>query len=818
MTHLLRNQLPRVLRVLVLLAPVLLAFVGMAGAQDEATGTSYQTPPQVLVDLVDAPLIPLVSVSPDHQWVLLMERPSLPSIAELAQPELRLAGLRINPRTNGPSRSRYVTGLRLKQIQNGKEKVITGLPDHARIDEVTWSPDGTHIAFSLEREDRTELWAADVESGRARRLVDAQINAAYARSFAWLADSHTLICKVIPPERGVPPEESLIPSGPVVRQNLGKKAPARTYQDLLRSPYGEVLFEHYATAQVVRVTLEGEAKSIGAAGIIRELDPAPNGKLLLVTTIHRPYSYLVPIRRFPYRVEVWDLDGNVVHQVADLPLAEGVPIPFGSVPTGPRNFGWRADAPATLYWVEALDGGDAGKKAEVRDRVFLLPTPFTGEPQRLITLGLRYSGINWSDDNVALISEFWRRTRRTRTWIVQPGAPEVEPRVLFDRSTEDRYSDPGRPLTRRNNAGRRVLLTANDGKRVFLSSLGASPEGNRPFLDRLDLTTGETTRLWRSEAPHYERVVELLDNQGQVLLTSRESVTEPPNYFLRNLVTNGLQQLTDFPHPTPQLKDVHKELIKYQRADGVQLTATLYLPPGYQPKQGPLPMLMWAYPREYKSADAAGQVRDSPYRFVRPSPTSPLMFLALGYAVFDNPTMPIIGEGDTEPNDTYVEQLVASAKAAVEEVVHRGIADRDRIAIGGHSYGAFMVANLLAHSDLFAAGIARSGAYNRTLTPFGFQAEQRTFWQAPEIYFKMSPFMHAQKSNEPILLIHGMADSNSGTFPIQSQRLYGALKGHGATVRLVMLPHESHGYRARESVLHTLWETGEWLDKYLAEK
>ncbi len=818
MTHLLRNQLPRVLRVLVLLGPVLLAFVGMSGAQDEATGTRYQTPPQVLIDLVDAPLIPLVSVSPDHRWVLLMERPSLPSIAELAQPELRLAGLRINPRTNGPSRSQYVTGLRLKQIQDGKEKVITGLPDHARIDEVTWSPDGNHIAFNLEREDRTELWGADVESSRARRLVDAEINAAYARSFAWLADSHTLICKVIPPDRGVPPEESLIPSGPVVQQNVGKKAPARTYQDLLKSPYSEALFEYYATAQVVRVTLEGEAKSIGAAGIIRELDPAPNGKLLLVETIHRPYSYLVPAYRFPYRAEVWDLDGNVVKQIADLPLADNVPIPFGSVPSGPRNFGWRADAPATLHWVEALDDGDAGKKADVRDRVFLLPAPFAGEPQPLITLGLRYSGIDWGKDDLALVREYWRQTRRTRTWIVTPRTPAAESKLLFDRSAEDRYNDPGSPITRRNAAGRPVLVTASGSQALFLTGPGASPEGDQPFLDQLDIATGETKRLWRSQAPYYERLVELLDDEGRLLLTSRESVSEPPNYFLRHLTSEKVRRLTNFPHPTPQLKGVQKELIKYYRGDGVQLTATLYLPPDYKPEQGPLPMLMWAYPREYKSADAAGQVTDSPYRFVRISPTSPLMFLALGYAILEDPTMPIIGEGDQEPNDTYVEQLVASAQAAVDEVVRRGVADRQRIGIGGHSYGAFMVANLLAHSDLFAAGIARSGAYNRTLTPFGFQAEQRTLWQAPEIYFKMSPFMHAQEINEPILLIHGMADNNSGTFPIQSERLYGALKGHGATVRLVMLPHESHGYRGRESVLHTLWETAEWLDSYIAKK
>jgi dipeptidyl aminopeptidase/acylaminoacyl peptidase len=299
------------------------------------------------------------------------------------------------------------------------------------------------------------------------------------------------------------------------------------------------------------------------------------------------------------------------------------------------------------------------------------------------------------------------------------------------------------------------------------------------------------------------------------VLTRRESVQEPPNYFYHNLEKNRTVQLTGFPHPTPQLKGITKELIRYNRDDGLKLTARLYLPDGYTTADGPLPMVMWAYPREYKSADAAGQVTDSPYRFIRTSWSSPVVWLLRGYAVLDYPSMPIIGEGDEEPNDSFIEQLVAGAKAAIDEVVRRGVADPERIAIGGHSYGAFMTANLLAHSDLFRAGIARSGAYNRSLTPFGFQSEDRTFWEAPETYFAMSPFMHADKVDEPILLIHGEADNNSGTYPMQSERFYNALKGHGAICRLVMLPHESHGYRARESALHVLYETDRWLEKYV---
>jgi dipeptidyl aminopeptidase/acylaminoacyl peptidase len=465
--------------------------------------------------------------------------------------------------------------------------------------------------------------------------------------------------------------------------------------------------------------------------------------------------------------------------------------------------------------VEALDGGDAGAQAENRDQVFLLAAPFQQTPIPFVTLQLRFGGITWGNDNLALVSEWWWSTRKTRTWIVDPENPGAAPRLLFDRSWEDRYNDPGSPLMQETPNGRAVLLTAHDGNTLFLSGSGATPDGNRPFLDRLDLTTKETKRLWRSEAPYYEYVIDLVDVDDLRALTRRETKVDPPNLFLRDLTGDTITPLTDFPHPTPQLKDVYKELIQYERADGVKLHGTLYLPPGKKPEDGPFPMLMWAYPTEFKSADAAGQVTDSPYRFVRTSTHSPLLWLLHGYAVLDDPTLPIVGEGKQRPNDTYIEQLVAGARAAVEEVLRRGVADPKRIAIGGHSYGAFMAANLLAHSDLFAAGMARSGAYNRTLTPFGFQAEERTYWQAPETYYEMSPFMHADHINEPILLIHGQADNNSGTYPLQSERFYAALKGNGATARLVMLPHESHGYRARESVMHMAWEMTQWLDRYI---
>ena len=790
------------------------AFTGVRESFSEAE--TYQMPPRAIVDLVDAPMTPQVSVGPTGEWMLLMEPVGLPLIAELSQPELRIAGMRINPRTNGPSRGSYYSELSLKRTADGVETPIEGLPDELRIQNIHWSPDGKHIAFTLTKSSGIELWTLEVATGTSKRMADVHLNAVYRGSpFQWHSDNQSLICKTVSAERSSAPEAPSVPAGPVIKENLGKEAPARTYQDLLKNPHDEALFEHYLTAQIVRITIDGLVAPIGPTSLVGQALPSPDGNYLLVETLHRPFSYLVPYDRFPHRVEVWDLDGNVVRQIADLPLAEEVPISFDAVPQGPRSFGWRADAPATLYWVEALDGGDPRKPAEVRDQVFMLAAPFGGERTALAPLGLRFRQIDWGNDGLALVWERWRKNRKIRTWLVKPGSPEAEPVLLFDRSYEDRYSDPGQPLLHVTPSGTEVLLTTNGGETLFLAGEGASPEGDRPFLDSFDLEARKATRLWESEAPHYELVVDILGEDGKNLLTRRESQSEPPNFFRRNLTKDTIEKLTEYPHPAPSLAGVHKELIQYDRDDGVKLSATLYLPSGYSTEQGPIPMLMWAYPREFKSAAAAAQITDSPYRFLRLRAGSHLYFLALGYAILDGPTMPIIGEGDKEPNDTYVEQLVSSAKAAIDEVVRRGVADRNRIAIGGHSYGAFMTANLLAHSDLYRAGIARSGAYNRSLTPFGFQAEERTFWQAPEIYFKMSPFMHAQKVNEPILLIHGEADNNSGTFPIQSERYYHALKGHGATVRLVMLPHESHGYRARESVLHMYWEMNEWLDKYV---
>jgi dipeptidyl aminopeptidase/acylaminoacyl peptidase len=780
--------------------------------------TPYRTPSAPLAALVNAPLTPFVVLSPDRTRLLLLERAEAPGIAELAQPELRIAGLRLDPATNTASRAASYIGLVLKSAADGTEQRITGLPAEARIPHYQWSRTGKFLAFSLVRATGLELWVAEVATAKARALTPPVLNGVFGEPFAWL-DDETLVVRRLPAQRTPPPPGSPVPAGPIVQENLGRRAAARTYQDLLASPRDEALFEYYGATELVLVAAaSAKVTPLGVSGLVTVAAPSPDGRHILVETLHRPFSYLVPSSRFPTAIDVIALDGKREHRLADLPLNEGGAI--GAVRLGPRSVAWRGDTPATLSWVQALDRGETtDDKKAARDAWFTLAAPFTSAPVEQQKFEFRAGAITWGDDALALITETWTRTRITRTWRVEPGKPGGPRELLSERSTQDRFKHPGEPVRGRNAFGRLVIQRSADGGKIFFAGTGATAEGDRPFLDEFVLATEQTRRLWRSAPPIYEEFIAFADVSLTRTLMRRESAQEPDNYFVRDLTRpdGALRALTQFANPFPQLAGVKSEVLRYKRADGVALSGTLYLPPGWTPERGPLPTLLWAYPREYLSAEMAEQVTPTPEKFTRIAITGPLPFLLAGYAVFNDPTMPIIAKAGGKPNDTYIDQLVSSAQAAVDELVRRGVTDSKRVAVGGHSYGAFMTANLLAHSRIFRAGIARSGAYNRTLTPFGFQSEERTFWQAPAVYGAMSPFNFADKVKDPLLLIHGAADNNAGTFPVQSERFYNALKGHGATTRFALLPHESHGYRAKESLLHMLWEMETWLDLYVKD-
>jgi dipeptidyl aminopeptidase/acylaminoacyl peptidase len=789
----------------VFIASIALVAVAVLAAVPSAQApapSGYLMPPKVIADIMDAEPLPAVSLSPDRQFMLLSHRRSMPTIAEVSVPFLSLGGARVNPRTNGFQVLNGTTGLTLKSVADGSERKLA-LPATGSF-AASFSPDGRKIAITHTADDRIRLLVADVATAQVTTLLDSGVNG-LAGGCGWLDDSTGFLCRLIPDGRGPAPAPPAVPSGPNIQENLGRTAPGRTYQDLLTSPYDEQLYDYHFTSQPAWVTLDGRKTTFGAPAVYAGLDVSTDGQWVVVTRVKRPYSYLVPASQFPRDVEMWDRAGRLARRLADVPM--GDTIPLTGVFAGPRSFSWHPKEPATLYWVEALDKGDLANKVPHRDRIMSMKAPFTGGVAEVGRTEWRYGGLRFTEAGLAMLTESDRPTRMTRTWLFDSGLPGT-PRKVWERRVEDRYGDPGTPITR---PGTSLVMQVGDS--VYLTGAGASPQGDRPFLDRLNLKTLQTTRVWRSDENSYESVVAVVDDNATRLITSRETKDTPPNYVARDVTAGTMRALTSFRDPHPQLSDVQKRFVTYKRDDGVTLSGTIYLPPSYKPGER-LPMFVWAYPQEFTSADTASQVVGSPNRFTRVAGASHLLLLTQGYVVFDGPTMPIVGAGETA-NDTYVEQLVASAKAAVDHAVSLGVADRDRIGVGGHSYGAFMTANLLAHSDLFRAGVARSGAYNRSLTPFGFQNETRTFWEVPDLYARMSPFWHAHKINEPILLIHGEKDNNSGTFPIQSERLYMALKGHGATARYVTLPHESHGYSARESNMHVMAETVAWLDKYV---
>jgi dipeptidyl aminopeptidase/acylaminoacyl peptidase len=792
---------------------MILAAVGFAlltSGWAEAQST-YKLPPPEIVKILDTPPTPGIVVSPTRDAFLLVDVEGYPPIRELARPILRLAGVRIDPGLGARQRPIRHTGIEIVPL-DGRPRKRVELPEGSRIGMPSWSPGGTSFAFTRDLPNGVELWVVDAAKGQGRAIPGVRVVDVLGRGFEWTDNGHLLVHRV-PIGRGPAPAAPDAPSGPNIEEASGKVAQVATYQDLLKSPRDEELFRYYATSQLAKVDAStGAATSIGEPGLIASAEPSPDGKFLLVTTLKAPFSYRVPYQSFARSIEVLDANGRKVRTIADLPVSDDTPRQ--GVPKGPRSVEWQALVDARLVWAEALDGGDPTRKVPHRDKLMSLAAPFQGDPSEILKVQHRYSGLSWTaQPGQAMLTEFDRDRRWRTTSLIDLADPSTR-KVVFDLSINDAYGNPGIPITQIRPDGQSTIL--QDGDAIYLSGRGASESGDRPFLDKMDLKTLQKERLFRCGDSVFERPLGFVGASRTRILTERESKTEPTNVFVVDLKSGDRTRLTDFKDPAPELTGLTKELIKYRRADGVPLSGTLYLPPGY--KAGTrLPLIVWAYPLEYSDAATAGQVRGSPNTFTVLRGDSPLFFLTQGYAVLMDATMPVVGTPETM-NDTFVEQITASARAAIETLDAKGVIDPQRVGVAGHSYGAFMTANLLAHSDLFAAGIARSGAYNRSLTPFGFQSERRSFWEATDLYMKMSPFTYANKINEPILLIHGEADNNPGTFPIQSERLFQAIKGSGGTARLVLLPHESHGYRARESVLHVLAEMFDWADKHIKNR
>ncbi|GAB1417138.1 prolyl oligopeptidase family serine peptidase [Paludibacter sp.] len=780
---------------------------------------SYQLPPESILKLADYERAPSISIDKNREFMLLNYRNTYKTLEDLNQREVGLAGLRVNPDLHISSSMTYIKNLKVKKLMDDDEPIqIDGLPANPRIAYVSWSPDDSKIAFTNTTANGVELWVADIAKAKATKLTEANLNCCLGNPITWYKDNKSLLVRMLPSDgRQISDSKSIIPSGPIISNSVGEKAQNRTYQDLLKNPVDEENFITLASSELYTIGLDGSKKLFKEAGIYTFESFSPDGSLVLIYKVQRPFSYIVPFNRFPTSVNVFDLSGNLINNVIDIPLNEVMPKGHDAVRKGKRLVRWRNDAPSTLFFVEALDEGDPAIEAEHRDALYIWDAPFKNNPVLIAKTKYRFNDITWGDSHIAVLDEAWYNSRSYRTSILNLTDPMSEPRLFKEGNYQDVYNDPGSFMTNKNKEGQKVLI--QDGNKLFLVSRGFTPEGQFPFVDELDLKTLKTNRIYQSKSTDkLEEIYYFTDVKNRELFVSIESQSEFPNYYLRNLKKRIAPiKITDFKNPFESISKVYKELIKYKRSDGVELSGTLYLPEGYDraAKTEKLPLLIWAYPAEYNDKSNAGQTTANPNEFTYPYYGSFVYWVTRGYAVLDDASFPIVGEGKDEPNDTFIEQLTANAKAAIDAVDSLGYIDRNKVAVGGHSYGAFMTANLLTHTKLFACGIARSGAYNRTMTPFGFQNEQRNYWEASEIYNAMSPFMHADKMKTPILLVHGEADNNPGTFTLQTERYFQVLKGLGAPARMVLLPKEMHSYVARENIMHLLWEQDEFLKRYL---
>ncbi len=777
----------------------------------------YHLPSKEILALADFERAPSVNMDTKKEYMLLSYRNTYKTLDELNQEEIRLGGLRINPITNISSTISYINNLKIRKISSKTEVQVSGLPNNPKIAYVSWSPNEQKIAFTNTTNTGVELWFINVVSAEATKITDANLNANLGSPYNWMIDNETLLVKVLPKNRpALIDVKKDLPKGPTVMISDGSKSQNRTYPDLLKNKVDEDNFDALVTSELYKVSLSGAKELFKSQAIYTGESYSPDGKYLLLTTIKKPYSYIVPLSRFPQTTTVYDNSGNEIKVVNEVPLSEIMPKGFSSVRKGKRNMSWRSDKPATLSYVIALDEGDQANKVAFRDELFQWEAPFTSEATSITKIQQRFSGIIWGNETLAIVYDDWYDTRNTKTYLVNPSNPSQAPKIISDRNSQDIYADPGNFETKKNQFNREVLAIENGS--IYLIGDGNTKDGQFPFIDEFNLETLKSKRLYTSKMKDKkEDLLGIEDFKKGEVLVMIQSKNDYPNYYFRNIKSKDkLTQITFFANPFESIKDVYKEVIKYKRKDGVDLTGTLYLPVGYDlVKKEKLPLLIWAYPAEFKDKNSAGQNDKNPNEFTFPYYGSFVYWVMKGYAVLDDASFPIIGEGTTEPNDNFMAQLIDDAEAAINAVDSLGYINRKKVAIGGHSYGAFMTANLLTHSNLFACGIARSGAYNRTLTPFGFQSEQRNYWDIPTIYNEMSPFMNAEKMKTPLLLVHGDADNNPGTFTLQSERYFQALKGLGAPVRLVLLPKESHGYAAKENILHLLWEQDQFLEKYL---
>jgi dipeptidyl aminopeptidase/acylaminoacyl peptidase len=765
----------------------------------------YRQPPQDVVAIIAARKPPLISVAPDRRQAILAEPEGFTRLEDLARPAVSVDGRRFDLGSHARRGMVHYSGLTLLALGTGESRRLP-LADNARIGYPQWSPRSDRLAFGVFAPTGVELWHAGTEDMQPVKVEGLRLNTAGGRSFVWMPDGQRILCRLVAAGADGMPRLPLSIPGPIVLEATGSRQPA-AMRAVGRNPHEHQLFNYFMRSQLaIANTSTGELAPIGVPDLYGDIAPSPDGNFILVTRMTPPGDAPDVGLSPADTLEVWTASGQIVSSLLSSPEA------VSTEARKRRGFRWQHTASATLQWIEDMFPSDGLRAGTGGERLMVLAAPFSAAPREVFRSEHAITGIDWVDaSESAIVHVYDEQERRAAAWLVDLRRPGAEARSLWTRHIDDRYDDPGRPMTKRNAAGLDVVIQEHGD--IYMSARGVTPQGERPFVSRWSLTEMDGEVLWRSSEGTYAEAIALLDDEEPRLLIRHEAATMPPNYAVVGLRGGPRRELTSFRSPGAETFRVRKEVVTFPRADGIMLQATLYSPMQKADEER-LPLVLWAYPRTYADAQRAGQVSRSGDHFSAFDRAIPAFLAMHGFAVMDQVSMPIV-RADRGAGRSFSEQVVASARAAIDKAVEMGVADPQRVGVAGHSFGAFMTVSLLAHSELFKAGVAFSGAYNRTLTPFGFQTERRTLWEAPNMYMEMSPLMYAHRITAPLLLVHGSQDENRGTTPMQSERLFQAIMGQGGTAKLVMLPYEGHVYRARESVLHSAAEMLEWFSLHL---
>lgn len=821
----------------------LAALASLAHAQntpDPLAVETYIKPSPALQKAVLAPWhlhVSATNISPDRTRFIHVQSEGPARIANLARPSLNIAGFQIDPvaERSRSATMRQNTGLVVKSF-DGLKDVEIQLPKGSSPGTPEWSPDGSRIAFVNNLPGESVIFLADPATGKSWPLSPRRLLATRVTSLEWVNKGRSLVAVLIPAKRPALPSATEAPAGPLVRVSDDKPNSLRTYADLLTDSIESDVLKHYSTGQLALVDAStGAVTEVGEPKMYSSIDPAPSGDWFIVNATEEPFSYLVPFSSFPSRQTLIGMDGKEVAELSKrgLPAGgdngddsdqwdsdqigeqrgpRGGAAQTGGNPRGEqpkRGLAWRPDG-AGLSYMQKTQAESAEKQ---KDRLMLWKAPFGKDDGEVVyeTEG-DLGSLTYTNDGRAFLTQSAANETTISILDLKRG---VAPRKVFSYKTGPNEEPVGSLVTVQNENNSSVALLTKDGRYAFLSGTkqpkDPRAEAPRPFLNKLDLNEGKTEQIFLSSADKYE-TASILDPETAKLLINRQSPTTPNNVFVRT--ESGEKKLTDNIDYLPEVTQAKQDRVQITRQDGIKFWATVTRPEWMTTGRGKKAMF-WFYPSEVRNQQAIDNSGRSYNKnaFRRPSSSSIQLLILEGYVVVE-PDCPIVGTAE-RPNDGYVPQLRNNLAATIDTLEAADLIDRRLLALGGHSYGAFSTANAMVHTPYFKAGIAGDGNFNRSLTPFGFQAEPRQLWEARDIYYEMSPIWMADRLTGALLMYHGAWDQNMGTDPINSPRMFAALEALGKPCAMYIYPYEDHGQIAVESRLDMWARWTAWLDKWL---